>query len=56
MFPPKPAHGQDAAAAGRVGDQLVAGKVMGLPVGAAAPSMADRVRRRARAEPCAWSA
>jgi hypothetical protein len=38
--PAQPAHGQDAAAAGRVGDQLVAGKVMGLPVGAAAPSSA----------------
>jgi hypothetical protein len=37
-IPARPAHGQDAAAAGRVGDQLVAGKVMGLPGGAAAPS------------------
>src|SRR5215211_2432052 len=36
--PAQLAHGQDTAAAGRVGDQLVAGKVMGLPVGAAAPS------------------
>jgi hypothetical protein len=43
-------------ATGKVCQQPVAGKAMGLPVGAAAPSMADRVRRRARAEPCAWSA
>jgi hypothetical protein len=42
--PAQPAHGQDAAAAGRVGDQLVAGKGMGLPVGAAAPSSVDLER------------
>jgi hypothetical protein len=35
--PAQPAHGQDAAAAGRVGDQLVAGKVMGLPGGRGSP-------------------
>jgi hypothetical protein len=36
--PARPAHRQDAAAAGRVGDQLVAGKVMGLPGGRGSPS------------------
>src|SRR5215213_4046197 len=35
--PARPAYGQDAAAAGRVGDQLVAGKVMGLPGGRGSP-------------------
>jgi hypothetical protein len=35
--PARPAHGQDAAAAGRVGDQLVAGKGMGLPGGRGSP-------------------
>jgi hypothetical protein len=35
--PAQPAHGQDAAAAGRVGDQLGAGKVMGLPGGRGSP-------------------
>jgi hypothetical protein len=35
--PARPAHRQDAAAAGRVGDQLVAGKVMGLPGGRGSP-------------------
>jgi hypothetical protein len=51
--PAQPAHRQDAAAAGRGGDQLVAGKVMGLPVGAAAPSSVTvtAVRSLARPEP-----
>jgi hypothetical protein len=35
--PARPAYGQDTAAAGRVGDQLVAGKVMGLPGGRGSP-------------------
>ena len=35
--PARPAHEQDAAAAGRVGDQFVAGKVMGLPGGRGSP-------------------
>src|SRR5215218_4368210 len=43
--PAQPAHGQDAAAAGRVGDQLVAGKVMGLPGGRGSP-----IKRRDRGQ------
>src|SRR5918993_5510189 len=35
--PARPAYGQDAAAAGRVGDQPAAGKVMGLPGGRGSP-------------------
>jgi hypothetical protein len=41
--PTQPAHGQDAAAAGRVGDQLVAGKGIGLPGGRGSP-----IKRRDR--------
>jgi hypothetical protein len=43
--PARPAHGQDAAAAGRVGDQLVAGKGMGLPGGRGSP-----IQRRDRGQ------
>jgi hypothetical protein len=43
--PAHPAHGQDAAGAGRVGDQLVAGKGMGLPGGHGSPiEWRDRVQ------------
>ena len=36
-FPPGPAHGQDAVAAGKVCHQPVAGKAMGLPGGRGSP-------------------
>jgi hypothetical protein len=45
--PAQPAHGQDAAAAGRVGEQLVACKVMGLPGGRGSP-----IERRDRDGDC----
>ena len=35
--PARPAYGQDAAAADKLGDQFVAGKVMGLPGGRGSP-------------------
>jgi hypothetical protein len=55
---PGPAHRGDAVAAGKGCNQPVAGKVMGLPGGAAAPSSGVTVvRPPARPEPCgrpAW--